>query len=65
MWDGKSADMDQIQTGGRTNSSEIQGLCTSIWDKEVSPRQWKEPIIVAIYKKGDKQTAEIIDARLC
>jgi hypothetical protein len=26
----------------------------SIWNKEELPEQWKESIIVSIYKKGDK-----------
>jgi hypothetical protein len=26
----------------------------SVWNKEELPDQWKEPIIIPIYKKGDK-----------
>jgi hypothetical protein len=29
-------------------------LLTCIWNKEKLPEQWKESIIVPIYKKGDK-----------
>jgi hypothetical protein len=35
-------------------SSEIHKLVNSIWNKEELPEQWKESIIVPIYKKGDK-----------
>jgi hypothetical protein len=34
-------------------------IINSIWNKEELPDQWKESIIVQIYKKGDK-TAIII-----
>jgi len=29
-------------------------LINSIWNKEELPEEWKEPVIVRIYKKGDK-----------
>ena len=38
----------------RTICSEIHKLINLIWDKEELPEEWKEPIIVPIYKKGDK-----------
>ena len=38
-----------IKAGGRTICCEIHKLLNSIWNKE-----WKESIIVPIYKKGDK-----------
>jgi hypothetical protein len=43
-----------IQAGGETLQSEIHKLINSIWSKEELPDQWKESIIVQIYKKGDK-----------
>jgi len=43
-----------IKVGGRTMCLEIHKLITSIWKKEKLPEDWKEPIIVPIYKKGDK-----------
>jgi hypothetical protein len=43
-----------IKAGGRTIRSEIHKLINSIWNKEELPEQWKEPIVVPIYKKGDK-----------
>jgi hypothetical protein len=45
---------EQVQAGGGTLPSEIHKLVNSIWNKEELPEQWKESIIVPIYKKGDK-----------
>ena len=42
-----------IQSGCRTIRYEIQKLI-SIWNKEELPEEWKESIIVPIYKKSDK-----------
>jgi len=55
----KSSCTDQIpaeliKSGGETLCSEIHRLICSIWNKEELPEQWKESIIVPIYKKGDK-----------
>jgi len=43
-----------IKTGGRTIHCEIHKLIISIWIKEELPEEWKESIILPIYKKGDK-----------
>jgi len=55
----KSPGIDQIQAelikaGFRTICLEIHNLITSIWKKEKLPEEWKESIIVAIHKEGDK-----------
>jgi hypothetical protein len=55
----KSPGTDQIlaefiKAGAETLNSELHGLICSIWNKEELPQQWKESIIVPIYKKGDK-----------
>jgi hypothetical protein len=55
----KSLGIDQIlaeliQSGGNTLRSEIHKLINCIWNNKESPEQWKESIIVPIYKKGDK-----------
>jgi len=55
----KSLGIDQIpaeliKTGGRTIHSDILKLINSIWNKEEFPEEWKELIIVPIYRKGDK-----------
>jgi hypothetical protein len=55
----KSPGIDQIsaeliKVGGGTICSEIHELITSIWNKEKLPEEWKESILVPIYKKGDK-----------
>jgi hypothetical protein len=43
-----------LKAGGRTIQSETLKLINSIWNKEELLEQWKESIIVHIYKKGDK-----------
>ena len=43
-----------IKEGGRTIRYQIQKLTVSIWNKEELPADWKQSIIVPIYKKGDK-----------
>ncbi|KAJ4448564.1 hypothetical protein ANN_10582 [Periplaneta americana] len=55
----KSPGIDQIpaeliQEGGSALYSEIYKLVIAIWEKEIVPEQWKESIIVPIFKKGDK-----------
>ena len=55
----KSPGTDQIPTelikvGGKTICCVIHKLIISIWNKEELPDEWKESIIVPIYKKGDK-----------
>ena len=42
------------KAGGRTVHYQIHKLVVSIWNKEELPEEWKESIIVPIYKKGDK-----------
>jgi hypothetical protein len=36
------------------NGFEFNKLINSIWNKEELPEEWKESIIVPIYKEGDK-----------
>ena len=43
-----------IKTGVRTICSEIHKLINSIWNKDELREEWKESIIVPIYKRGDK-----------
>ena len=55
----KSPGIDQIpaeliKAGGRIICCEIHKLIISNWNKEELPDEWKESIIVPIYKKGDK-----------
>jgi len=42
-----------IKAGGRTICSEIHKLINSVWNKEDLPEEWKESIVVPIYKKSD------------
>jgi len=39
---------------GRTIRFEIHKFIISIWNKEELPEEWKESIILPIYKKGNK-----------
>jgi len=55
----KSPGSDQIpaeliKAEGRKICSEFHKLIISNWNKEELPEEWKELIIVPIYKKGDK-----------
>jgi hypothetical protein len=55
----KSSSGDQIsaellKAGDEALRSEIHKLITSVWSKEKLPDQWKESVIVPVYKKGDK-----------
>ena len=43
-----------IKAGCKTIRCYIHKLIISIWNKEELPDEWKESIIVPIYKKGDK-----------
>ena len=43
-----------IKAGGRTICCEVDKLIISIGNKEELPDEWKESIIVPIYKKEDK-----------
>jgi len=44
----------QIKAGSRAIPSGIHKLINSMWNKEELPEEWKESIVVCIYKKGDK-----------
>jgi hypothetical protein len=55
----KSPGTDQIpaewiKAGGRTFPCAFHKFIISIWNKEELPEEWKESIIILIYKKGDK-----------
>ena len=55
----KSPGIDQIpaeliKAGGTTIRYGIHKLIISVWNKEELPEEWKESIIVPIYKKGYK-----------
>jgi len=43
-----------IKAGSRTILCAIHKLINSVWHKEELPEEWKESIIVPVYKKGDK-----------
>ena len=63
----KSPGIDQIpaeliKAGGRTIPCEIHTLIIAVWNKEVWPEEWKDSIIVPIYKRTTKQTVVITGA---
>jgi len=43
-----------MKAEGRTFCCAIYKLFISIWNKEDLPEEWKESIVVSIYKNGDK-----------
>ena len=43
-----------IKARGRTIRYDIYKLIISIWNKEELPEEWKESIVVPVYRKGDK-----------
>jgi hypothetical protein len=43
-----------IKQSQQNNSSEIRELNNSIWNNKEFPEDWKESIIVPVFKKGDK-----------
>jgi hypothetical protein len=63
----KSPGTDQIpaeliKVRGRTIRSEIHKLINCVWNKEELSEDWKESIIVPVYKKGLRETVVIIQA---
>ena len=55
----KSPDIDQIpaeliKAVGGTIRPELHKLIISIWNKKELPEEWKESIILLVYKKGNK-----------
>jgi hypothetical protein len=51
-----------FKAGGRTIPCEIHTLIIAVWNKEEWPEEWKELIIVPIYKKATKQIVVITGA---
>jgi hypothetical protein len=45
---------EQIQAGGETLRSEIHKLIKLICNRKELLHQWKESVIVSVYKKGDR-----------
>jgi hypothetical protein len=47
-----------IQYGGNKLLNRMYELVRQIWEKERIPEEWKETIIVPIYKRGDRDRCE-------
>jgi hypothetical protein len=45
---------DLIKAGSSKICSDIHKLINSVWNKEELREQWKESIVLPVYKKGDK-----------
>jgi hypothetical protein len=63
----KSLGTDQIpavliKARGRTFCYDSHELVYSAWNKDELPEEWKESIIVPIYRKGDKRIVLLIEA---
>jgi hypothetical protein len=43
-----------IPARGNTLCSDIHKLTNSIWNKEELPQQWKESVIVPVYKEDNE-----------
>ena len=43
-----------IKSGGEKLREKIHRLLSLIWKQETLPNEWKESVIIPIYKKGDK-----------
>jgi hypothetical protein len=50
----KSPSVYQIPAGGETLCLKINKLIKLIWNREELLHQWKESVVVPIYKKGHK-----------
>ena len=50
--------LELIQYGGNKLLNRIYELVRQIWEQERIPEEWKETIIVPIYKKGDRFRCE-------
>jgi hypothetical protein len=66
----KSPGIDQIpaeliQAGGNILRSEIHKLVNSVWNKKELPQQWKEYILVPIYKRVNRTELVIIEDYHC
>ena len=56
---GKAAGIDSIpaealKAGGQVLTERLTSLIHAIWDLEIVPQDWKDSIIVPVYKKGSK-----------
>jgi hypothetical protein len=52
---------EMFKAWDKTISLEVQKLINTIWNKEELPEEWKESIIIPIYKKDDKVIVVVLE----
>jgi hypothetical protein len=56
---------EMLKKGGSNLVTLLHQLINAIWETGHMPDQWREGIIAPIWKAGDKQMCEIIEASVC
>ena len=49
-----------LKYGGSGMVCLLEQLFSVIWCEELVPRQWREGLIVNLFKKGDKEDLEVL-----
>ena len=49
-----------LEYGGSGMVSLLEQLFSFVWHEEAVPRQWRGDLIVNLFKKGDRETTEVL-----